>query len=358
MKTHDDYKDMIIRYLQGKMEGIELEDFEKSISEDDFLQDAVEGYVKMHAYPEDLNTISHKFSHNKKRKKRLYYGIAFSGIAATIIILFLFTMNFEKNKNINTESSDTYLTITDLLNDRENTPDSFYLDDTVNNITEEKQIESFITELRSVVSEPTHISESLTPLYTNKNMIIENTVSKNDLSKYYRFRSNHSYTYLGDFKVVDYRFLARKKSKSIVIPTNKNITDNSEITNNENISYMAFLEQTLEKIENKHYYEAIDDLNIILENYPDDENAVFYKGLCYFEVNKNKQSMRCFETTLNSQINTFHEEAKWYKGLILKKEKQYEIAEKVLEEIVNENGYYGVQAKKELEEIYKYYMDE
>lgn len=358
MKTLDEI-DKIKKYLEGKMSNIELIEFEQLLSEDEFLKDAVEGYKKSKTSPEDLEFISQKFV-SKSNSKRLLYIFVYSGIAAAILIVFMF-IYYPLNK---IPKSDTKMISKDTIN----RIDTYINDDfAINSSLEEnpdtlKETKTYITEIIPVSKEPLNVSESIAPLFRSRPLIIENTTPKNDISEYYRFRSNHRYAYIGDFKVVDYGFVKREGKKNLFIESNKNRDDfelsNYETDEVEKLTYNSFLEQSLVKIKTKKYFEAIDNLNIILENYPDDENAMFYKGFCYYEVNRNKQSMRYFDVVLKSKINTFHEEAKWYKGLILKREKEYAVAQKILEEIVNDNGYYGVQAKKELDDLYKLYDNE
>jgi len=359
-------KNIITKYLQGKLNDSEVIEFEKAMLEDDFLRDAVEGYKKAGTSPIDLIQIDNKFIiQNKKKTKRLF-GIIFSGIAATLIIIATTIMITSRNHNFK-ELNVITQNINDSIIDIEN--DSVYVSQYITETSKDPNISNlelgdipiYTTELRPLISEPTSISENFEPLYTNKNLIIENTIPKKDLNKYYRFMSNSNYFYLDNYKVVDYRFLKRDIKTIIEIPSNRDIRENIDpnyIKETTEYYYVDFLEKALLKLSDKRYSEAIEDFNLILENYPDDQNAIFYKGICYYETNKNFQSLRFFETTLSSNINTFHEDAQWYKSLIYKREKQYEIAHKILEEIVNENGYYGVQAKKELDELYKHYLNE
>ena len=219
---------------------------------------------------------------------------------------------------------------------------------------------TYISELK-LVPEKVIVPESIPPLHINKNIEFEHTTNNNSIVHSYAFKSNHYYTYIENYKIVDYRYDNRVNPKAIEIPSNFNFLELS--TNNlpENKScytYNDFLTEALVNIGHKNYSTAIEYFDIILSQYPNDVNACYYKALCLFETNQNQKSLEYLELTLSNRINTFHEESKWYKSLIFKEEKQYAATEKVLLEIINDNGYYGVQARKELDELYKYYLNE
>ncbi len=354
MKAPENYSDKINKYLNGSLHGTELQEFQKEIASNAFLADAIDGYKTTAAFPDDLNLIKSRII-PKQKNNRFLHGIIYTGIAATItlIALILIDTPFENKINYGSSVSQTIIQFPEIS-------------DTIQNIDTSKNIiiinqpeKSIIAEIRALPNKVI-IPESIAPLNYTKVIQIENNTSDINLIGYYRYSSNHMYSYIGNYKVIDYRYDKRMNRKNMNIPSNFidiNIPDKLSDIRTE-LTYVAFLEQALDKINRKNYNGAIEDFNTILDQYPNDLNAVFYKGLCLYQTNSNNTSINYFDIALSSKINTFHEESKWYKGLILKEEKQYAAAEKVLEEIVNEQGYYGVQAKKELDELYKIYLNE
>lgn len=354
MKTPGNYNDKISKYLNGSMHGEELQEFQKEIASDEFLADAIEGYKTTAAFPDDLNMIKHRIIPGNK-KNRFLQGLIYTGIAASLTLLAIVFLNspFDKRYNTGNSLSQTIIQFPE-INDTTQNADSSENIMIINN-TEK----SITAELKSLPDKMI-IPESITPLNYTKSIRIENATADINLKGYYRYSSNHLYSYIGNYKVIDYSYDKRINKKNMNIPsnfTNISISDNFSEQKLE-LTYVDFLGQALDKINKKNYNGAIEDFNTILDQYPNDLNAVFYKALCLYEINSNQNSINYFDIALSSKINTFHEESKWYKGLILKEEKQYAAAEKVLEEIVNEQGYYGVQAKKELDELYKIYIDE
>jgi TolA-binding protein len=364
MKTID--RNIIEKYLQGKLTHQELKSFEEALTKDEFLRDAVEGYEKTKTSPNNLNKIDTKFLRKPKKNKNIIFGIIYSGVAAAIIIVFVFILKIDNNKPNQKPYAENNNQTNTINPEPENHIVASYninIDTTNIIIHTNTALPTLTTELRHIEQTPTPAIENITPLYINKNLIIENNIPQKDLNKYYRFKSNHNYSYMDNFKIVDYRFAGRNNNFEIItsepLNTKTSIAHNpNNINENHKITYIELLENALENLSAKKYPEAIDNFNIILNQYPDDQNAIFYKGICYYETNKNSISLRYFDAALNSKINTFHEDAKWYKSIIYKKEKQYEIAHKILEEIINDNGYYGVQAKRELDELYKEYINE
>lgn len=355
METSNKNIELINKYLKGKMTPKELEDFQKELKADMFLSDALEGYKLSGASASDLDSIRNNII--KKSKSRKLIRILFaSGIAATISFILIYFLSLHTiNIDTKAELSQKQFIKHSIIKSDNDEIDSIKPIPTTN-----LQIKPYTAELRTIPQEVI-VPESISPLFVNNTLIIDYSLPEIELKNIYHYRSNHYFTYLQEYKVVDYRYDKRLNIQKRIIPTNNIEHTNysgSLFQNTKEYTYVAFLEDALEKIQNKNYYNAIDDFDIILDQYPNDLNAVFYKAICFYELNNNDKSMKLFDFALNNKINTFHEDAKWYSSMILKEEKQYAASEKVLEEIVLENGYYGVQAKKELDELYKLYIND
>lgn len=352
--TNESNNKKLLRYLNRQMTDEELSSFEQEIAEDEFLRDALEGYKNSGARPEDLDIVKLEIINPKRRKVKM--SLIFAGIAASLIIVLVYLTVFEYkalNKKANTISRSIFEL--NISNDSLSLPDSLNT-----NHQQTNEFELYVYEIRDK-PEKVIVPESIPPLHINMSIKIQNQNQNLSLNNYYQYNSNHYYTYINNYKVVNYRYDKRINIKYKDIPTHFIVTDkysNEIAIDKTNYNYDDFLRETLNKMDDKNYQDAIENFDIILSQYPNDINAAFYKALCLYETNQNDNSLKLLELTLSNRINTFHQESKWYKSMILKEEKQYAATEKVLLEIINDNGYYGVQAKQELDELYKYYLNE
>jgi len=83
---------------------------------------------------------------------------------------------------------------------------------------------------------------------------------------------------------------------------------------------------------------------IILNNYPDDINANFYGGLCYYNLGEYKKTQLIFEKCLNLEFINFNEEVDWYLAKSYLANDENEKAKVILNKIQSQKGYYSKQA--------------
>lgn len=338
------------QYLNGEMSEEEKREFLSYAKNDPFLSDAIEGYTNTGAQPEDLSQIENQII-SKKPRKILKLTVALSVAASLILIAMYFISDFNLN---NTSPAEKYVY---RFSERalSRVVDTNRIE---SRIVDEEKLRSYTAEIR-VMPNNVNVPESIAPLYEVRNLTVEIDHPEYDIANKYKYRSNHFYSYLGDYKVVDYRYDNRSVNNHDIL-SNSNVfkSERNILVPAAEMTYVDFLQLALDKYEDGAYIDALADFSTIMDQYPDDDNAKFYKAMCYYNLGENDKSLALFEETKESQINTFHEEATWYTGLILKEERQFAAAEKVLQEIVDDNGYYGVQAKKELDELYKLYLNE
>ena len=89
----------------------------------------------------------------------------------------------------------------------------------------------------------------------------------------------------------------------------------------------------------------------ILAIYPDDQNGLFYDGLCYYQSDKPEQAIKQFEKILAHRQSPFSEEAMWYLALSNHQNKNDELSKKWLTKVISENGFYAEKAKAYLKEL-------
>ncbi len=107
--------------------------------------------------------------------------------------------------------------------------------------------------------------------------------------------------------------------------------------------YNDFLEKALFRFKNKKYVEAIRIFDVILKQYNNDINAIFYKALSFYKLKKYKNAIKYFDIVLNDNINVFDQEAEWNKALCLLKINRSE-GEILLKKIVDNAGLYSQKA--------------
>jgi tetratricopeptide (TPR) repeat protein len=172
--------------------------------------------------------------------------------------------------------------------------------------------------------------------------------------------SNVKFTYLHDLKVIDYSELYTegiKKQEINLSGTPANVAQKGEKDELEweirtvRIPYETYLKETLGEFKDGRFKNALKQFNIILEHYPDDLNAHFYGGLCYFNLGKFERAISYLDKCINNAFNTFSEEAEWYKAKSLIKLNRKEDAKTLLQNIVNAKGFYARQAQTMLADL-------
>jgi len=161
--------------------------------------------------------------------------------------------------------------------------------------------------------------------------------------------------YLKDLKLLDYRaYRSRPKvttKQMILTGTPANIGEETEKEEeyewrDVEIPYIDYLEKTIELFSKGQNKKALARFEVILDNYPDDLNANFYAGLCYFNLKEYSNAYKSFEKCMATKFTNFEEEAEWYSAKSLLANGQKEEAKKKFSEIQAAGGYYSVQAKK------------
>jgi tetratricopeptide (TPR) repeat protein len=91
---------------------------------------------------------------------------------------------------------------------------------------------------------------------------------------------------------------------------------------------------------------ALARFEVILDTYPDDLNANFYSGLCYYNLNEFSKAINVFAKCQDSNYSNFNEEAQWYLAKSHQAAGNDSQARELFKKIVNEGGYYSAQAEK------------
>ena len=160
--------------------------------------------------------------------------------------------------------------------------------------------------------------------------------------------------YLFDLKVIDYRFYRTKPEistkQTLLTGTPANL---GEIPNDESldwekieIPYIEYLSKTMEYFSKGQNKRALTRFLEILNTYPDDLNANFYTGLCYYNLKEYSSAINHFSNCSSSDFKNFYEEVDWYKAKCYIANNQDFEAKELLNQIVAGKGFYANQASK------------
>lgn len=161
------------------------------------------------------------------------------------------------------------------------------------------------------------------------------TPEVNDSDKVEMLREKHK------SKSISPRF-SNPENQAARLNNNVNYWNSPEVTE---IPYDDFLADALEKFKKKEYKQALNDFTIILDTYPDDANALFYGGLCYYNLNLTDKAINYFGLLSNTP---FDEEAEWYQALSYKLKGDDNKAKSMLKVITDKNGFYSKRASEML----------
>ncbi|MBI1836893.1 MAG: tetratricopeptide repeat protein [Flavobacteriia bacterium] len=168
--------------------------------------------------------------------------------------------------------------------------------------------------------------------------------------------------YLSDMKLVDYREYRSKpiiETKQLIItgtPANKEMesaqTDEEAEWKSIDIPYIEYLDKSIALFSKGNFKKALTRFEVILKTYPDDINANFYAGLCYYNLKDSDKAIQCFENCLKSEFSNFNEESEWYLAKSYFQMGNKEKAKQILESIKKKAGYYANQVEEFETKIY------
>lgn len=192
---------------------------------------------------------------------------------------------------------------------------------------------------------PELVLEPLPPMIEQKPI----TVSKQKIAKE---------IYLHDLKAIDYSLYRSKPTVEIEqiiltgIPANQKSKD--DIVQEEpqmklvNIPYMDYLDKSLNYTNRGKWKQALSRFNEIIKNYPDDVNARFYAGWCYYNLGQYTDACINFSACLQLEFSNFNDEAEWYLAESRLANGDKSSAKELFIKIKNQKGFYSKQAEKVL----------
>jgi hypothetical protein len=115
------------------------------------------------------------------------------------------------------------------------------------------------------------------------------------------------------------------------------------------MGYRDFLDEALGRFASGDRRGCLEDLFFLLDQYPEDVNALFYAGLCAYELGLSDRALVYLQRARDHRVDSFREEAAWYHALALLRARGAEAAHAELQAVANAGGFYAERAKAVLD---------
>lgn len=172
-----------------------------------------------------------------------------------------------------------------------------------------------------------------------------------------QFIPNAPVVFISNLKVTNYRLYYFKRNEAIDLSINTGLSaqyeNNASIDHtvlNKSNAYQAhrIIQKAMRLFNSKNLANCIEELNLLYNFNPNDANAQFYLGMCYFQLGKYHFAQNYFQKNLDNENNIFHQESEFYQALCLLNLKQNDKAVEQLQHIVSQKGFYAARAQEAL----------
>ena len=119
------------------------------------------------------------------------------------------------------------------------------------------------------------------------------------------------------------------------------------------LSYHQFLKETAAAMKTQNWQFASERFELILQKYPDDLNALFYLAFIKHGQQAFEESLAYLERCEKSIYGNFDQETSWYKLKNYFEMKNYDLAQKQAQKIIEADGFYKAQAEELLRGLRK-----
>lgn len=114
------------------------------------------------------------------------------------------------------------------------------------------------------------------------------------------------------------------------------------------MQYLHFMDKALESFVRNDHKNCLEDLRFLLAQYPNDVNALFYGGLCSYNLGLYSRARDLLHRASTHPIAVFDEEATWYHALTLERMGETEAAQEAFGRIAAQGGFYAERAAGKL----------
>jgi hypothetical protein len=159
--------------------------------------------------------------------------------------------------------------------------------------------------------------------------------------------------HISNFKIVDYSSFRKELWPKVVlggVPASNERAVPSEKGALKELDYLGFIENGIYGLVKQDYAFSLGQFGILLEEYPEDVNGLFYTGLAFYYSENYTKAREFFKKAELSRFRTFHEESEFYSALSILALGNKEQATEELLNISARRGFYGKQALQILRE--------
>jgi TolA-binding protein len=355
-------RDEISSYQKKK----EMHDIEEKSLTNDFDSDALDGWTESGVPVENMSDLDKKF-HSKYNAPNwssstiLFFTLFF--LASVVILTFTYTSNQHQEINV-AEATPNKHTLTSLTSDsiKHFSSQEDLEINSFKTISKEKEVQPsslkrnvLTKEIEKTDSTKSEIKIETVPIINPE--VTKNIPSEENNTLVYSFVDEF---YLHDFKLIDYRKfrdvpIKKRKLVPAGTPADQEYYNDEKsedfVWKEVDISYVDYLDESMEYFEGSNYKKALKRFNTILETYKHDINAHFYGGLCYYNLGQYEKAIEHFDKSYNIEFGNFRQEAQWFKAKALLELNKTKDAKHLLNRIVSENKFYAKEAQKLLQSI-------
>ncbi len=369
----------IKEYFSGNLSVEQKRKIERKIAQDDFNMDAIEGFETNKdalSKLEEVKTETFKMIDKKSKGWQFHHSIMLA-IVLVVLMLVLGSKLFPesgdvvvKQKNANSNVGSDSVSTNNLIDNpsslSENQIDSAVLLPEIQLILANTLIDNspILNDSNAIIPISFEFSKDssyyIEELISYQKPKMENSINlpSNDKLKYIKV----PHVYMHKFKVVNYAVIYKNQIdfQNDTYTGTSAILENKESELNEvhevkkttiEIPYKEYLNETMKFLSENDFKTALKRFNIILESYPEDLNAHFYSAICYYNISQFDKAINHFDVAFKHPYKSFSIDAQWYKAKTYFQSGEYDSAEILLKDIIQEGDYYKTQAQELLKKL-------
>lgn len=111
------------------------------------------------------------------------------------------------------------------------------------------------------------------------------------------------------------------------------------------VAYLTFMDEALEKFVHNDHKGCLEELGFLLKQYPEDVNALFYAGLCSYNLGLMERAEVFLDRAAHHRFQVFDEEAEWYHALAMDRSGKKDLARSEFERIAGSKSFYAARAQ-------------
>ncbi len=362
MSSNNEHIDveLLRRYYNNELSEQGRNALEKKALADPFLKDAMDGFDEN---PDSFNQFYNAHKSQLRNKKSYTFLIAVGVIIAMFAVTSILKIYQGDGSELTAQNDIDSLAIIDSVNVDQNL--------LTEDVTEYEMVPAAIETLtvipqadivtpNEVVNHQELVADIIEkqeePIIIDEDFDHEDELKIQDESAHWHKHGQISTetAYLFELLVVDYRKITRENQKityqrfelsGVSADREGSIENEDDLIEREvNVPYYDYLRKSMSFFAEGRYKKALNRYLLILDQYPEDLNALFYGGLSYHNLGKNEEAIVFFDKIINGDVYVFNEEALWYKTKALIKLKKNTEAKSILEEIIAHGGFYTQEA--------------